>query len=274
MISAQDVIVRYPGAAAAAVDGVSLEVRAGTLMAVAGPNGSGKSSLLRALIGLLPVQGGRITVADRPLSGWSRLELARMIGVVAQREESAFPLRVRETVMLGRYAHLGPLAAERPVDRDAVARALARCDVEDLADRRIDQLSGGEWQRVRIARALAQEPRALLLDEPTTSLDVRHEMELFELVASLAQEGLAALVVTHGLNLAARFADEMLLLDRGRAVASGPPSAVLRRDVLSAVFRWPVAVTTWCDGAPQVVPLRRRESTGPSISTSSDSSES
>ena len=274
MITARDVMVRYPGSAAPAVDSVSLQVLPGRLLAVAGPNGSGKSSLLRALIGLLPVEAGEIMVAGRPLAQWSRLELARMVGVVAQREESVFPLRVRETVMLGRYAHLGPLSAERDVDRAAVERALARCDVADLADRRIDQLSGGEWQRVRIARALAQEPRALLFDEPTTSLDVRHEMELFELIASLAKEGLAALVVTHGLNLAARFADDMLLIDRGRAIASGPPSSVLTQDVLSAVFNWPVAVTTWCDGSPQVVPLRQGEIQSSSPSSSIGTRES
>lgn len=261
MIRAHEVTLRYPGAPAAAVERVSLEVRPGTLTAVAGPNGSGKSTLLRALTGLLPLEQGSVTIANRPLEHWRRLDLARAVGVVAQREEPVFPLRVRDTVMLGRYAHLGPLEAERSSDRDAVEHALERCDVAHLAERRSDQLSGGEWQRVRLARALAAEPRALLLDEPTTSLDVRHEMELFELVSSLARGGLAALVVTHGLNLAARFCDEMLLLDRGRAVATGAPSQVLRPEVLSAVFRWPVAVTTWHDGAPQVVPLRREEAT-------------
>ena len=259
MIRAHEVTLRYPGAPAPAVEGVSVEVKPGSLTAVAGPNGSGKSTLLRALTGLLPLEQGRITIGDRPLEQWRRPDLARAVGVVAQREEPVFPLRVRDTVMLGRYAHLGPLGAEQSRDRDAVERALARCDVTHLADRRSDQLSGGEWQRVRLARALAAEPRALLLDEPTTSLDVRHEMELFELVSSLARGGLAALVVTHGLNLAARFCDEMLLLDQGHPVAAGAPAQVLRPEVLSRVFQWPVAVTTWTDGAPQVVPLRRQE---------------
>jgi iron complex transport system ATP-binding protein len=259
MIRARDVTLRYPGAPAPVVQAVSLDVRPGTLSAIAGPNGSGKSTLVRALAGLLPLERGSISVNERPLDEWPRRELARVVAVVAQREEPVFPLRVRETVMLGRYAHLRPLEAERQRDRDAVEQALSRCDVRHLADRRADQLSGGEWQRVRLARALAAEPRALLLDEPTTSLDVRHEMELFELVAGLARGGLAALVVTHGLNLAARFCDEILLLDQGRPVASGAPAAVLRPEVLSAVFRWPVAVTNWSDGAPQVVPLRRDE---------------
>jgi iron complex transport system ATP-binding protein len=112
---------------------------------------------------------------------------------------------------------------------------------------------------VRLARALAQEPRVLVLDEPTTSLDVRHEMELFELVRRLVDGGLAGLVITHHINLAARFADRMILLSAGRVAAEGPPAEVLRRETLREVFGWPVAVTTWCDGSPQVVPLRPHE---------------
>ena len=161
--------------------------------------------------------------------------------------------------MLGRYARLGPFAAPGAADRAAVADALARCDVAAVAGRTIDSLSGGEWQRVRLARALAQEPRVLALDEPTTSLDVRHEMELFELVRRLVDGGLAGLVITHHINLAARFADRMILLSAGRVAAEGPPAEVLRRETLKEVFGWPVAVTTWCDGSPQVVPLRPHE---------------
>jgi iron complex transport system ATP-binding protein len=172
-----------------------------------------------------------------------------------------FPLSVAETVMLGRYARLGPLAPPGPGDRAAVQRALQRCDILDLAERSIDSLSGGEWKRVRVARALAQEPRALVLDEPTASLDVRHEMELFELFRQLVEGGLAGLVITHHLNLAARFAHRIILLDRGSVVAVGTPAEVLRRGILSRVFEWPVAVTTWYDGAPQVVPLRAGEET-------------
>jgi iron complex transport system ATP-binding protein len=146
-------------------------------------------------------------------------------------------------------------------DRAAVQRALERCDILDLAERSIDSLSGGEWKRVRVARALAQEPRALVLDEPTASLDVRHEMELFELFRQLVDGGLAGLVITHHLNLAARFAHRIVLLDRGAVVAVGTPAEVLRREIVSRVFEWPVAVTKWYDGAPQVVPLRAGEET-------------
>jgi iron complex transport system ATP-binding protein len=166
---------------------------------------------------------------------------------------------VDEAVMLGRYARLGSLAAPGVADRAAVRSALERCDADTLAARSIDALSGGEWQRVRLARALAQEPAVLVLDEPTASLDVRHEMELLELIRRLVDQGLAGLVITHELNLAARYADRILLLSEGRVVAEGTPREVLVEATLSRVFEWPVAVTTWCDGSPQVVPLRPGE---------------
>ena len=161
--------------------------------------------------------------------------------------------------MLGRYAHLGPLAQPREVDQAAVRAALERCDIVELAERPVDSLSGGEWKRVRVARALAQEPRALVLDEPTASLDIRHEMELFELIRQLVDAGLAGLVITHHLNLAARFADRIVLLNQGQVVAEGVPSTVLNGETLSRVFEWPVAIRAWSDGSPQVVPLRAGE---------------
>jgi len=251
--------VRYPGAARAALDGVSCHVTPGRLLAVVGPNGSGKSTLLRALLGLVALKDGVVTLKGRPLSAWRRAEIATVLGVVSQREEVLFPLGVEDTVLMARYARLGPLAPAGPADRAAVRAALERCDAWSLRERRTETLSGGEWQRVRVARALAQEPEALLLDEPTVALDVRHEMEVFELVRALADDGLGALVITHHLNLASRYADAILLLDHGRTVAHGPPREVLREDILTAVFGWPVAVAPWRDGAPQLVPLRPGE---------------
>jgi iron complex transport system ATP-binding protein len=256
ILEARTITVRYHRNAPVALDSVSCQVRDSELVAVVGPNGGGKTTLVRALLGLVPLEQGTALVDARPVNEWSRRSLAQMVGVVGQQEEVVFPLKVAETVMLGRYAHLGPLAAPGPGDRAAVQTALERCDIVALADRSVDSLSGGEWKRVRIARALAQEPRALVLDEPTASLDVRHEMELFELVRRLVDEGLAGLVITHQLNLAARFAQRIVLLDRGSVAAEGTPSQVLRQETLSRVFEWPVAVTTWCDGSPQVVPMR------------------
>lgn len=238
---------------------VTCAVEPGSLLAVVGPNGSGKTTLLRVLLGLLPPAAGSVALDGRPLGEWSRREIARVVGVVGQREEEAFPLRVEEAVFLGRYPHLGALEAPRAADLAAVEDAMARADVLRLRDRPTDQLSGGEAQRVRVARALAQEPALLVLDEPTSWLDLRHEMQLFELVRGLADQGLGALLITHHLNLAARYADRMLLLDAGRVVALGPPADVLTADAVSRVFRWPVARTAWSDGSPQVVPLRPAE---------------
>lgn len=260
-LEARDLVVRY-GGSPPALDGVSCAVAGGRLLAVVGPNGSGKTTLVRALSGLVRAERGEVKVDGRPLAGWTRSALAQALAVVSQGEEVTFPLRVGETVMLGRYARLGPLASPSGADRAAVSEAMTRCDVAGLADRTIDTLSGGEWQRVRIARALAQEPRVLVLDEPTTSLDVRHEMELFELVRRLVDGGLAGLVITHHINLAARFADRILLLSGGRVAGEGRPADVLRQETLRAVFGWPLAVTTWCDGSPQVTPLRPHEIQG------------
>lgn len=251
----------YPHATARAIDGVSLEVAPGELFAVLGPNGSGKSTLLRLLLGALRPDSGEVRVAGVPVSRWDRRALARYVGVVSQAEDLSFPWTVRELVEMGRYPHLGAWRNPGEADRAATRAAMARCDVARLADRLVSTLSGGERQRARIARALAQEPSVLVLDEPTAALDVRHEMRIFELLAGLAKDdGVTVVVVTHELNLAARFADRILLLDRGAAIACGPPSDVIRLDVLEPVYRWPLAVWTHPGpghdrGAPQVVPL-------------------
>ena len=259
ILEARDLTVRYGGQPHPALDGVTVAVAARQLVAVVGPNGSGKTTLMRALLGVLRPERGEACIKGRSVTEWSARELARVVGVVTQREEHTFPLKVGESVMLGRYARLGPMAAERAEDATAVESAMQRCDIASFRERRVDSLSGGEWQRVRVARALAQEPEALVLDEPTAALDVRHEMEVFELIRQLIDGGLAGLIITHHLNLAARYADRMILLDAGRVAGEGTPGQVLQREVLAAVFGWPIAVTTWCDGSPQVVPLRPGE---------------
>ncbi|MDH5588952.1 MAG: ABC transporter ATP-binding protein [Gemmatimonadota bacterium] len=249
---------RYPGAAEPTLRGVDLDTPDGSLYAVLGPNGSGKSTLLRALLGVLEPTGGSVHFDGRPLREWSRRDLARAVGVVPQREVVSFPLSVRELVAMGRYPHLGALGAETRGDTDAVDRALEQCDVTGLADRDVGTLSGGEFQRVRIARALAQEPRALVLDEPTASLDIRHEMTILELLRAWADEGMTVLVVTHGVEQAARFADRMLLLSRGRVAAEGPPAQVLEESILREVYGWPLSVTEDpATGSLKVTPLRR-----------------
>ena len=256
-LQAEGLVVRYPGLRAAALDGVSLDVPTGALYAVLGPNGSGKSTLMKALLGRAPVVAGRVSLDGRSAAAWSRRDLARAVGAVAQAESIAFPLSTRELVAMGRYPHLGPLEGEREEDRSAIARALEACDATELADRDVTTLSGGELQRARIARALAQEPRALVLDEPTSSLDIRHEMAILELLRGAASSGMTVLLITHGLDVAAQFADRMLLLSRGRAAAEGTPAEVMREEVLGAVYEWPISVRPDPEtGAPRVTPRR------------------
>ena len=258
MIELRDLVVTYPTARMNAVDGVSFVSASGKLTALAGPNGSGKSSIVKALLRRADIQRGSASIDGRDVRLLSYGELARSVAVVPQREETAFPIQVREYVALGRYPHLGLWRAPRQEDRIAVDDALSQAGIEDLADRHTDALSGGEWQRVRIARALAQKAPTLVLDEPTTFLDVAHEMAIFELLSSLARSGLALLLVSHQLNLVARFADTIVLLDHGKVATSGSPSEVMRADRLESIYGWPVVITRDpAVGAPALVPLRR-----------------
>jgi iron complex transport system ATP-binding protein len=257
VFSARGVTVRYPGAARSAVTDVNIDIAYAHFTAIIGPNGSGKSTLIRALLGALPLDAGSVVFEDRPVGDYARNQLARRIGAVTQIEEMPFPVTVRELVATGRYPHLGAWRAEGDADRVAVTRALDRCHVSELAGRSVAQVSGGERQRARIARALAQEAPTLVLDEPTASLDIAHEMVVFELLRSLADdEGRTVIVATHNINLAARYADTMLLMADGRAARVGAPVDVMRKDVLQPVYAWPLQIFE-LDGAPQVAPLSR-----------------
>jgi iron complex transport system ATP-binding protein len=258
VIAFDGLVVRYPGAAQNAVNGVSFAAGRGLLTALAGPNGSGKSSVVRALLRRAEIPQGLATLDGRDVSSMSYAELARAVAVVPQREDATFPVRVRDYVALGRYPHLGLWRSPSDADETAVDEALAQAGVESLADRDTDALSGGEWQRVRIARALAQKAPAIVLDEPTTFLDVAHEMAIFELLFSLARSGLAVLLVSHQLNLVARFADTIVVLDHGKVAISGTPAEVMRADRLESIYEWPVVITRDpATGAPALVPLRR-----------------
>ncbi|HET6638745.1 MAG TPA: ABC transporter ATP-binding protein [Gemmatimonadota bacterium] len=257
---ARDARYRYPGGTTDVLAGADIDAGPGEMVAILGPNGAGKSTLLKLLLGVLEPTGGAAEYEGTAAARWRPVERARRIGVLPQHEEPAFPVTVGELVAMGRYPHLGPWRRPAPADRAAVASALERCRVAELAGRPFATLSGGERQRARLARALAQEPEALALDEPTASLDVAHEMEIWEILRDEAARGFAVLLTTHHLNLAARYADRLVLLDRGRVAASGTPGEVLRAEIVSRVYGWPVRVEELAEphrpGVPQVVPLR------------------
>jgi iron complex transport system ATP-binding protein len=203
------------------------------------------------------VERGEIEIDGKRHDMWSPLERARRVAVVPQREDAAFSLTLREYVGLSRYVHRSSWMAEREADRVAVEDALRAAGVAELAERRTDAVSGGEWQRARLARALAQATDALVLDEPTTFLDIAHEMAVFELLHNLALGGKAILLVSHQLNLVARFADTMVLLHEGHVVASGPVAEVMQASTLERVYGWPLVITRDpAIGAPTLVPLR------------------
>lgn len=258
--AARGVTVHYAGTANPALHDVDVVIPANRFTAIIGPNGSGKSTLIRVLLGAMTADKGRVEYEDRSIDTYDRAELARHIGAVTQTEDMPFPVTVRELVAAGRYAHLGAWRAEGEADRNAIAEAMRQCDVAELADRLTTNVSGGERQRARIARALAQEPRTLVLDEPTASLDVAHEMAVFELLRSLTNNGVTVLIATHHINLAARFADELILLNRGGVAAAGTPQHVMNTAILRDVYEWPLqpyrhTASGFDNGAPQIAPI-------------------
>jgi iron complex transport system ATP-binding protein len=233
--------LRYQGATDWAMRDVSLEFAPGAHSAILGPNGAGKSTLLRALAGLLECDRGEAYIEGRESRDWPRRELAQRMAFVSSTEEGAFPVRVREYVGLGRNPYLGSFSPPRDEDRAVVTSALERTDLQGLADRCVTNLSAGELQRARVARALAQEPAILLLDEPTAHLDIGHEYAVFDLLLQLVAElSLTIVSVTHNINMASRFASRVVLMRAGAVVADGEPEKVLTPDHLGTAFDWPV----------------------------------
>lgn len=253
--AARDLRFRYRGATEAALRGVGLEVPVGSHAAILGPNGAGKSTLLRLLLGILSPAGGEVRLLGRDPRTWGRRALARRVAVVSQGPPPDLPLRVVEFVAMGRNPWLRPWEAARPRDRRAVERALGRTRLRELAERPIGAVSGGELQRAKLARALAQEPEVLLLDEPTAHLDLGEEVRIFQLVDALVGEGMTAVTVTHNLGMAVRYADRMAFLAAGRVLAEGPPEAVFRPDVVERAFGWPVEVVDLGPLGRHAVPL-------------------
>lgn len=235
MLRAQNISVSY--GERMVLGDVSFELREGETIALLGANGAGKTTLIKALNGTLPVASGEISLDGEKLSAMSRRLIASKIAVVAQENETRFPVTVLEFVLSGRFVHGGAFGWETASDVQFAERALVDCDLGEYGSRLMNELSGGERQRVVLARAIATNARILLLDEPTANLDIAHQAMMFRLVRKRCEEcRCSAVVITHDLNLAAAFADEIVMLKDGRIAAKGTPEKVLTAENVSNVF--------------------------------------
>ena len=224
--------------------GVTFEIEEGGFWGIIGPNGSGKSTLLKVLSKVLPLKDGKITINDRPLQQLSLQELARNMAVVGSEAHFTFPFRVFDVVLMGRIPFLRRLGAYSARDRTIAENALKRTEVWEFRERMIHQLSSGERQRVLLARALAQEPKILLLDEPTAHLDLHYEIEIFRILKDLnLKDHLTVLAVSHNLNLMAEFCNTLIVLRDGTCRALGAPTEILAPELLKEVFRIDCQVT-------------------------------
>ncbi len=239
---------------------VSITVEPGEIVGILGPNGSGKTTLLKIISGVLKGYEGSVTVDGREVRDIGPRELARSVAVVPQETETGLPFTATEVVLMGRHAHMKGLAFESERDVEIAKTALERTGASHLASRNIQRLSSGERQRVIFARALAQEPGAILLDEPTSFLDIRYQVEIYDLVRQLASEqGISALTALHDLNLAAEYCDRIYLLKEGRVFAEGATDDVLTYVNLTTVFESDVYVdTNDLTGKLLVIPLSHR----------------
>ncbi len=235
--------------------GVDLEVGRGEMVGLLGPNGSGKTTLLRVMAGTLVVDAGEVELRGRPLATWSRREVARSVAVLPQSLELPAGFRVSEVVTMGRTPHAASWFGWGAHDRRAVADALRDADAADLADRPVGELSGGERQRVLVALALAQEPELLLLDEPTTHLDVAHAASLLASLARLQQSrDLTVVVVLHDLVLASAWLRRIVVMEGGSVAADGPPDEALTPEIVRRAYGVAVDTAITADGRRIVVP--------------------
>jgi len=239
------------------LDDISLTIQAGQMVALLGPNGAGKSTLLRVLTGLQPLTGGEVQLFGRDLRQLRTTERAKLVAVVPQEVTTPMAFTVAELVALGRSVPRDRWATLAAADRQAVEQALAYTDTLELRDRYYSELSGGEKQRAIIAMALAQEPQLLLLDEPTSHLDINHRLEVLQLLERLNRErGLTVVMTSHDLNLAAEFFPQLALLDHGRIVATGAPAEVLHEELLEEVYHCKLAVRRDATGILVILPSR------------------
>ena len=224
------------------LDSVDLGVDSGRMVGLIGPNGAGKSTLLRAISGILRCQKGSVSLEGRDLQLLTAKEVAKGLAIVPQIAPYTHGFTAMELVLMGRYPHLSRFQVEGKADNRIALDAMGMTETERFANRTLDTLSGGERQRVFVARALAQQPRILLLDEPTSNLDVLHQLMVLDLVRQLVDDGLTAVAAFHDLSMAARYCDKLVVLSGGRVIASGAPEDVLNPGLIESVFKVRAAV--------------------------------
>ncbi len=254
------------------VDGVDLEIPAGAVTVIVGANGCGKSTLLRGLARILTPTGGRVELNGRDLQRIRPREVAAVLGLLPQQPVAPEGITVADLVARGRHPHQGAFRRWSAADADAVAVAMALTDTHELAERRVEELSGGQRQRVWVALMLAQDPRIMLLDEPTTYLDIAHQVDLLDLLAELnATRGTTVVMVLHDLNLAARYAHHLVVMAEGRLLREGPPAEVLDAGCVREAFGLEARVIADpVTGCPLVVPVGRYTGAGPVRTTSTE----
>ena len=255
MLGVKDLAFGFPGRTVGS--DVSFTLGAGEVMCVLGPNGGGKTTLFRTLLGLLAPHGGIITLEEKDLQTFSRAEIARRVGYVPQGHSAYFAYTVREFVLMGRTAHLGAFASPAKKDALVADRAMQSLGIADLADKPVTEISGGERQLALVARALAQEPRLLVLDEPTASLDFGNQVRVLEKISALASSGLAVLFASHDPDHAFLCAQRALLLAEGRVLEIGAPRDVIRPDTLERMYRVSVQVMPLPGGMHTCLPAIR-----------------
>ncbi|MDQ7785644.1 MAG: ABC transporter ATP-binding protein [Desulfomonilaceae bacterium] len=256
LLKCRDLAFRYGGHRV--LENVSLTVNRGSLIGIIGPNGSGKTTLIRILAGMVTPDSGEVLLEGQPVDSLSTRSIARRMAVVEQKESNVFGFTTREAVTLGRFSHHRGLHFEDASDLQAVWDAMHKTSVADLAERPIEELSGGELQKMRIARALAQEPKLLLLDEPTNHLDLRAQQELLELLKAINLDGIAVLLVSHDINFVSRLCHRINLLHKGRFLLSGTPKEVITEQAIKEAFRVEIDLMESArDGLPIILPVKR-----------------
>ncbi len=242
LLSFNRVSYRYPGAEKPVMSDFSLQIEAGTVTAILGPNGAGKTTLLHLMLGWLKPEQGQISLEGKPLPSFGRRHLGQEMGLVPQDEHTSFEFTLLDYVLLGRAPYLQPLAMPTPEDYDIAAQALQDAGIGHLMHRSILGISGGEHQLVLVARALTQQPRLLLLDEPTSHLDISNKGRLVELLGNLSQKGVTIIFTTHEPDIASNIATHLVLMQQGKVLQTGTVDEVMTTDKLSALYHFPLEV--------------------------------